>query len=105
MIDETTVYNDVEIAGLKDLAAMKMDAIISRGVKRDFIDLYFLIQKFGPHKMFEYYAHKYGHLNERELMIRKALVYFTEADEDEMPNMLVPVDWEEIRTFFIKTFV
>jgi nucleotidyltransferase AbiEii toxin of type IV toxin-antitoxin system len=105
LIEETTVYNGVEIAGLKDLAAMKMDAIISRGVKRDFIDLYFLIQKFGPNKMFEYYTYKYGHLNERELMIRKALIYFVEADDDEMPNMLMPVDWKEIRAFFIKTFV
>ncbi len=105
MIHATTTYNGVEIASLKDLSAMKLDAIVSRGTKRDFIDLYFLTKKFGRDQLFEYYGQKYGHLEDRELMIRKALVYFTEADGDEMPRMLVPINWEEIKTYFLKTFV
>ncbi len=105
MIEATTVYNGIEIAGLKDLTAMKLDAIVSRGTKRDFIDLYFLTKKFGRDEIFEYYGQKYAHLEDRELMIRKALVYFTEADEDEMPRMLVPIDWKEIKAYFLKTFI
>jgi len=105
LIDETTIYNLVEIAGLKDLAAMKLDAIISRGTKRNFIDVYFLTQKFGADQMFEYYDQKYGYLKDRELMIRKALVYFTEANEDEMPRMLIPVEWEDVKAFFLNTFI
>lgn len=105
LIEATTAYNGLEIAGLKDLAAMKLDAVISRGTKRDFIDLYFLTQKYGIDQMFEYYNQKYGSLEDRELMIRKALVYFREADEDEMPRMLVPINWEEIKVYFLKTFI
>jgi len=105
LIDKTTIHSRVEIAGLKDLTAMKLDAIVSRGTKRDFIDLYFLSKKFGNKEMFEYYDQKYGHLEDRELMIRKALVYFADADEEEMPRMLVSLDWEEVKAYFLKTFV
>lgn len=105
LIDKASAYNNVTIAGLKDLAAMKMDVVMSRGTKRDFVDLYFLTQKFGADQMFQFYDQKYGNLADRELMIRKALIYFKEADQDEMPRMLVQVDWTEVKAFFLKTFV
>jgi hypothetical protein len=105
LIDATANYQGLKVAGLKDLAAMKLDAVMSRGTKRDFIDLYFLTKQFGADRMFEYYDHKYGHLEDREVMLRKALVYFTEADEDEMPRTLVPVEWKEVKTYFLNTFI
>ena len=105
LIGEATTYNGLEIASLKDLAAMKLDAVISRGTKRDFIDLYFPTREFGADLMFDFYDQKYGNLDERELLLRKALVYFKEADEDEMPNMLIPVDWQKVKSFFIKTYI
>ncbi len=70
---------------------MKIDTVLSRGTKRDFIDLYFLSKKFGPDKLLEYYDRKYGNWKDKELLIRKALVYFNEADGDEMPRMLAPL--------------
>ena len=84
---------------------MKLDAVMSRGTRRDLIDLYFLTKQFGPNNMFEFYNDKYGHLEDREIMLRKALVYFTEADEDEMPKMLLPIEWKEVKEFFLKTFI
>ena len=105
LIDETATHNNLEIAGLKDLAVMKLDAVISRGTKRDFVDLYFLTKEFGVNLMLDFYDQKYGKLEERELLLRKALVYFKEADEDEMPNMLIPIDWKKIKDFFVKTYV
>jgi hypothetical protein len=105
LIDKTTAYGSVDIASLKDLAAMKLDTVISRGTKRDFMDLYFLTKEFGPDLLFDFYDQKYGSLDERELLIRKALVYFKEADGDEMPNMLVETDCEKVKQYFIRTFV
>lgn len=105
LIGTATTYNNLEIASLKDLAAMKLDAVISRGTKRDFIDLYFLTKEFGADLMFDFYDQKYGNLGERELLLRKALIYFNEADDDEMPNMLIPTDWNKVKSFFLKTFI
>lgn len=105
LIEPTTSFNGIEIAGLKDLAAMKIDAVLSRGTKRDFIDIYFLSRQFGPEKLFEFYDQKYGHLDDREIMIRKALIYFADADEEEMPRMVEPLDWSAVKEYFLKTFI
>ena len=45
---DTPVEDDgIRLAGVKDIAAMKVAAIIGRGTKKDFIDLYFLLKQFG----------------------------------------------------------
>jgi predicted nucleotidyltransferase component of viral defense system len=93
-------YANISIASLPDLAAMKLDAIIGRGSKRDFIDIYFLIQRFTLETLFSFYQAKYGNFEERELMLKKALVYFADADKEEIPDMLISVNWADIKKFF-----
>lgn len=100
-IAQSETYYQVPVASLPDLAAMKMETIIGRGTKRDLIDIYFLSQKFTLRKLFAFYQKKYGNLEERELMLKKAMVFFDEADKDEMPDMLAPIDWEEIKRWFL----
>lgn len=87
------------VASLPDLSAMKLNAIISRGTKRDFVDIYFLAQKFGLEALFGYFQKKYGKLGDKKLMIKKTLVYFEEANEDEMPDMLIPCVWETVKNW------
>lgn len=94
-------FSYVNVASLPDLAAMKLDAIIARGTKRDFIDIYFLAKKFGMDKLFQFYQQKYGRFEEKEIMIKKALLYFNDANADEMPDMRVPISWEEVKQFFV----
>lgn len=105
MIGKSEKFGEVQIAGLEDLSAMKLEAIISRGTKRDFVDLYFLAKKFGLDKMFEYYDLKYGLFKDRELIMKKALIYFDEADTEEMPNMLTHLDWKEVKAYFTKVVI
>jgi hypothetical protein len=92
----------VSVASLPDLAAMKLDTIIGRGSKRDFIDIYFLMQRFTLETLFAFYQAKYGNFEERQLMLKKALVYFSDADKDEMPDMIASVKWIEIKKMFLK---
>jgi hypothetical protein len=102
LIEATTSIFNIKMASLEDLSAMKIDTAISRGTKRDFIDIYFLAQEFGLSKMFDFYNQKYGNFEERELMIKKSLVYFNDAEKDEDPDMLVPFDWGKLKEFFKK---
>lgn len=102
LIEPTTNYQGIQVASLEDLAAIKLETLIGRGTKRDFIDLYFLVKKLGLKSVFGCYDRKYGNFETRELLIRKALVYFAEADNDEMPNMLVPAEWKSIKKYFEK---
>ncbi|MBI2007468.1 MAG: nucleotidyl transferase AbiEii/AbiGii toxin family protein [Candidatus Blackburnbacteria bacterium] len=91
----------IPVVSLPDLAAMKLETVIGRGTKRDFIDIYFLAQKYGLKKIFSFYQKKYGNLEERELMLKKGLIFFDDADKDEMPEMLVGADWGEIKKWIL----
>ncbi len=96
------LYGNIPIASLPDLAAMKLDTILGRGTKRDLIDIYFLAQKFTLKKLFGFYQKKYGNFEDRELMIKKALVFFEDADKDEMPDMIIKTDWDTIKRWLLE---
>lgn len=102
LLDKQTVWNNIQVASLADLAAMKVDAISSRGKKRDFIDLYIIQKKISLSKAIDYYENKYHTLANNILHILKSLSYFTDAEEDEMPQMIQMISWEEVKTFFEK---
>ena len=46
-IDAPLIEEDIRLATPKDIAAMKVNAIAGRGSKKDFIDMYFLLQHFS----------------------------------------------------------
>lgn len=94
-------YLSLDIANIKDIAAMKIDAVASRGVKRDFVDLYFICKAgYRLAELLDYYDKKYGKLASTLIHIQKSLVFFEDAEPDQMPTMLEKVKWEEIKDFF-----
>lgn len=88
------------LAGLRDLAAMKLEAVAGRGSRKDFVDLYFLAREFSLPEMFRFFAEKYGDTGVDPYHRLRALVYFDDAEAQPMPEMLFPVDWTELRRFF-----
>lgn len=88
------------LAGLKDIAAMKLAAITSRGTKKDFIDVFFLLNRFSLPEMLDFYAKKYH--DGSVFLVLKSLTYFEDADQDETPKMYVEYDWEKTKTKIIK---
>jgi len=86
---------DLRLSSINDIAAMKLAAITGRGAKKDFIDLFFLLKKFSLGEMMEMYKNKYA--DGSAFMVLKSLIYFEDAEEDEMPEMLVPASWNSIK--------
>lgn len=96
-----TLFGTVRIAALEDLAVMKLDAIASRGKKRDFIDLYFIRRDFLPlREMLPLVERKYEGVEYNFTHLLKSLMYFEDAEADPMPEMLEPVSWPDVRRFF-----
>lgn len=99
LVFSTLDFLEINIADKKDVAAMKIDAISSRGSKRDFTDIYFLI-KDGIHldDILVFYDKKYQKLEANKYHILKSLEYFDDADKEEDPKMLVAgFSWEEVK--------
>ena len=86
----------VRMAGLQDIAAMKLHAITNRGRKKDFIDLYFLLQHFSLKQMLEFYEKKYPKNN--LFFVIRSISYFKDAESDSMPQMFIDVSWDEMKS-------
>ncbi len=105
LLFRTHNFSRISIADIKDITAMKIAAIADRGTKRDFIDLYFILavdKLFSLSDALKLYDRKFKTLNQNKVHILKSLVYFEDAEKDEMPRMIRPVNWEKVKEFFIK---
>jgi hypothetical protein len=101
LIGEPVLALGIKFASLQDIAAMKLDAISRRGTRRDFVDLYFIAQSgLTVAEALECYRRKYAGLNANLIHIVKSLAYFTDAEADPMPRMLVKVSWNDVKRFF-----
>jgi len=93
----------IRVASPEDIAAMKMIAITQRGIKRDFIDIYFLMKKYGLKKIMEFTRKKYPMYN--VYIGLQALVYFKDADadvEESRFRLLQDCDWMVVKRTLVQ---
>lgn len=98
-LEECRTLDGLRIASISDIAAMKISAIINRGTKKDFIDLYFLLQKMSLEYILDLYGRKY--IDGSRFIAIKSLTYFDDAESDPMPYMFNDVAWEDIKSSII----
>lgn len=100
LLSQTKLYENTSVASTEDLICMKLEAIGSRGSKRDFVDLYFLLQNLGLNQAIKYYQTKYAKQNTSVEHLLKSLVYFNDAIVEPELNMLVEYQWSKVEKFF-----
>ncbi|MBU4124638.1 MAG: nucleotidyl transferase AbiEii/AbiGii toxin family protein, partial [Nanoarchaeota archaeon] len=90
------------IADFRDIACMKLDTVSSRGSRKDFIDLYFLLKEMSLDDFLKLFDKKYKEINYNKTHLLKSLVYFKEAEESPIPKMIKKVSWKEMKEEIIK---
>ncbi len=85
-----------------DCACMKLDAISSRGLRRDFYDLYMILHEYTLKKLLEAFQQKYTAASTDPFHLLRSLTYFADADADESINLLKPLEWNTVKTFFVE---
>lgn len=90
-------FEKIMLADARDIAAMKIDAVSSRGSKKDFVDIYFLMQEYGLLALIKFFEEKYKHIKYNKLHILKSLTYFIDADVEPDPIMIKYTEWGEIK--------
>jgi len=101
IIGDFKTHRNIRLAGLKDLAAMKLEAIAGRGSKKDFIDLFFLLQRYTLQEIFSFHTQKYGTGLGNQYHHLKSLIYFEDAETEAMPVMIKPLEWDNVKTRII----
>ncbi len=97
----TETAEGVRVASLIDVGLMKVDALISRGSRKDFYDLYFVLQQITLSDLLAFAEKKYPYARDFELMVVESLVLFENADRDIQPTIFVDLPWDRVKQFFI----
>lgn len=101
LLSEVVLCEGIQLASLLDIGLMKIAAIGQRGRKRDFIDLYFLCQgQFTLDNLLRDMPRKFPNIEYPFYHLLRALAYFDDAEDDEMPTMIKPIEWMTVRHFF-----
>ena len=97
LIYKPVIFQGVELADWKDIACMKISAISGRGSKKDFIDLFFILQKINLADLLKLFQRKYKGIDYSMSHILKSLIYFEDAEKEPMPMMFNQTTWQEMK--------
>ena len=93
-IDEPVCEDGLLLASPKDIAAMKINAIEGRGSRKDFIDIYLLLQHYSLEELLQFYSQKYSNYSIFRALL--SLTYFDDAENEAMPKMFISDTWDDI---------
>ncbi|MCJ7789157.1 MAG: nucleotidyl transferase AbiEii/AbiGii toxin family protein [Candidatus Atribacteria bacterium] len=87
VLKRSILLNNLSIASVEDISAMKMISIIQRGLKKDFVDLWAIIRQteYSLQDIFSFCKKKYSSAFSESIAL-KALTYFKDAEEEEIPE-------------------
>ena len=95
LVDGIRLYSD------EDIMAMKINAILGRGKKKDFWDIYELLHHYSLADFIACHQKKFP---QQMLLISipTALTYFEDAEESEDPVSLKGQNWDDVKDFIRK---
>ena len=91
----------IRMLSVEDIAPMKLDAIVGRGKKKDFYDLYFLLQQYSLKDLLALYTEKYKH--QSDFHVIRSLAYFEDAESDPDPLVFdTNLSWDSVKNAITK---
>lgn len=96
-IDPPVVDDGIVLASPRDIAAMKINAIEGRGSRKDFVDIYMLLQHYTLSELLDFYSIKYPNYSIFRALL--SLTYFDDAETQAMPKIFIPQTWEVIKAY------
>ena len=98
-IDDELLIDNIRLASLKDITAMKIEVIQNGGRKKDFWDLHELLNYFSLEEMLAFHKIRYPFSHDSDLII-KNFTNFEIADDDFDVLCLKGKHWEVIKSDF-----
>ena len=98
-IEKPIIINNIRMATINEIIAMKLEVILQGGRKKDFWDLHYFMDKMNLDDMISLYEKRYPYIdgfNDN----KKQLLNFHKADNDFEPICLLGKNWEIINMDF-----
>ena len=101
LLEPLDAIEGVFVASLVDIGLMMLDALVGRGSRKDFYDLYLILQQFNLPELLDLARAKYPQARDFDLMVAESLVMFENAERDLPLELLVHLPWLKVQEFFI----
>lgn len=101
IVDPCDRMDNIRIASLEDVIAMKVDIVSRSGRKKDFWDLHELLNTYSVSEMIEFHKYLYEYTHDRNQIVAN-FTNFSCADEDLDPVCLKGKEWELIKLDFVE---
>jgi len=95
-ITESVTEDNIRMYSSADIAAMKIQAILGRAQKKDFWDLYELLQHYPLQKLMDWHKQKYP-TQMLAISIPNAISYFADAEDSDTPVSFKGQTWELVK--------
>ena len=101
LIRPTLTIKDIRLFSMEDIVAMKVQAILGRGKKKDFWDIAELLKHFPVDDFVRFHKEKFSTQN-LFITVPQAMTYFTDAEDSEDPISLKEQTWANVKAFIQK---
>jgi predicted nucleotidyltransferase component of viral defense system len=101
LVEPLEVGDGIRLVSLKDIAAMKINAISNRGAKKDFWDYAALLKYFSTEEMLCFFEKKYPSANAWHA--EKSLAFFDDSELDPDPVDLSGMSWPGVKRMIIQS--
>jgi predicted nucleotidyltransferase component of viral defense system len=88
----------IRMFSIEDIIAMKVQAVLQRGKKKDFWDIAELLNHFPVSDFVQFHKEKYESQN-LMITVPQAITYFADAEDDEDPISLKKQTWKSVKLF------
>lgn len=92
-------FQGLKLASTEDIGAMKIAAVVQRGTKRDFIDIFYLLNRYKLDDLINFNIKKYP--GQQKEVLLKAFTYFKDAEEEKYKRPIRIFDkefsWEKAK--------
>jgi len=82
LLKSIIVEKYLRLASVKDIACMKLSAVVSRATQKDYVDLYFILQKISLDTLLKDAKVKFSQLDTN--LILKSLIYFEDIKNEKI---------------------
>ena len=96
LIRPMEVVDGIRMSSTADIAAMKVQALLGRGKKKDFWDMAMLLKHHGVGEIIAWHGEKYPS-QILAISLPAALTYFTDAEDSEDPISLHGQTWAGVK--------
>lgn len=105
LLQSTWQTEGVQLASVADIGLMKLDALVGRGSRKDFYDLYAISHQIPLAELLEMGKTKYANFRDFGLMALESMALFDNADRDRQPDLLIDIPWPVVRDYLMEAAI